>query len=307
MKKLYFKIVTFLLPVILVWGGLEYFYKTTETNYTFKHKKIIESYNHLEVLVLGNSHALFGINPTYFEKNTFNAANISQSLYFDELILEKHINSLPKLKVIILTISYFSLSQQDNSTEDLWRKYFYKQQMNLTVPIVSNYNIKNYSLALSRRFNKSLELIKEYIKKGTVLSCDEKGYGLQDATNIVKDKESISHIIANKHENHSLDFSANKKRLQRIITVCKQRGIDVFLVEMPVYKTYYELLDFQKKQKIISVCNELSQKNKNVSYIKLSQHPLFQDSDLRDADHLTNKGAEKCSKLIDSIINSKLQ
>jgi len=306
MKRLYIKIILFLLPVLIVWIGLEFFYRSTETNYTFKHKILIKKSDDLETLILGNSHALYGINPKYFNSETLNISNISQSLYFDELILEKHLNDLTNLKTVVLTISYFSLSQQDNTNEDLWRKYFYSKQMKLEVPTISNYDIKNYSLALTRRFNKSVDLVKEYGIKETILTCDINGYGLQDDSNIVEDKEVIAQLIAKKHEDNSMDFLNNIERLKRIISKCESKNVKVILVEMPVYKTYYDLLNPIKKEKIISICNMLSEEHENVNYLKLSQHPDFLITDLRDADHLTNEGAKKCSMIIDSFIEEIL-
>ena len=302
MKSFYIKIFLFLLPALVVWSGLEIFYRSTETNYTFKHKKLVERSDDVETLILGNSHALYGINPRYFNSETLNISNISQSLYFDELILEKHLDDLNNLKAVVLTISYFSLSQQDDASEDLWRKYFYSKQMKLEVPTISEYDIKNYSLALTRRFNKSVELVKEYADKETIITCDSAGYGLQDESNIVDDKEGIAQLIAKKHEDNSMDFLNNIERLKRIISKCDSKNVKVILVEMPVYKTYYDLLNPIKKEKIISTCNLLTEENDNVYYLKLSQHPDFLSTDLRDADHLTNEGAKKCSVVIDSFI-----
>src|SRR5690606_38546314 len=120
-----------LLPIILVWGATEVFYRSVENNYTYKNERIISEYKEIETLVFGDSHAFFGINPQYFSTKTFNIANVSQSLYFDELLLKKHIDSLPQLKTVILNISFFTLSVVDDSSEDRWRKYFYQQQMKL--------------------------------------------------------------------------------------------------------------------------------------------------------------------------------
>ena len=41
--------------------------------------------------------------------------------------------------------------------------------------------------------------------------------------------------------------------MQRIIALCKKYEVAVVLLEMPVYTTYYNLLDTQKKEKIKSV------------------------------------------------------
>ncbi|MGJ8667687.1 MAG: hypothetical protein ACSHW7_15055 [Patiriisocius sp.] len=298
MKNLYKKLLIFLLPLVVGWGALEFFYRTTETNYTYKTAQLIENYDAIEILILGDSHTFYGLNPVYFTSETFNLANISQTLYFDELLLEKHIYSMPNLKTVILNVSYFSLSSMDNSKEDSWRKYFYEVQMDLDVPIVSPFAPQKYSLALARRLNKSFQLINNYHENETIVNCYKNGFGIQGERDIVKDKEAISSFIANKHEDGLLDFENNTARLQRMITLCKEKNINVILLEMPVYSTYYNLLSQEKWAKIESTLGSLVAENKNVFHLDLTQNPAFKKEDLRDADHLTNEGAEKCSKLI---------
>lgn len=302
MKNFYKKILLFLVPVLLVWLATEVFYRSVENNYTYKTERIISEYNEIETLVFGDSHAFFGINPEYFSSKTFNIANVSQSLYFDELLLKKHIDSLPKLKTIVINISYFTLSVVDDSTEDRWRKYFYQQQMELDVPSISIFDPRQYSLALSRRFYQSAELFKEYLKNGTIVSSYKDGFGMQDESNIVADKVAISKLISKKHEDNSLDFEVNTEKIKEMINSCNKRGVEVILIEMPVYKTYYDLLNSQKKQKINATLLNLERKNKGVRFYDFSQELNFVDEDLRDADHLTNQGAVKFSKLLNGII-----
>lgn len=307
MKPFYKKTVYFLIPLLLVWLGTELFYRTVETTYTFKEITVKDYYDDGEILIMGSSHSFFGLNPDYFEDKTYNFSNISQSLYFDELLLEKHLDGFKKLKAVVLTIGYFTLSQEDDGSEDRWRKYFYDQQMDLNVPSVSNLDLKRYSLALTRRFDKSIDLISEYISEGTIVSCYPNGYGKQDSTNIVRDKELMAENIARKHEDGSSDFNVNRLRLNRIIEMCAKRNIRVYLVEMPVYKTYYAALDPQKKIKVSALLRVMASANSNTTHVKLSQDKRFTNSDLRDADHLTNAGAAKCSKILSAIIGSELR
>lgn len=306
MKKLVIKILLFLLPVLLVWLALEVFYRTVDTNFTEKNKQIRTEYADAEVLVLGNSHTLFGVNPDYFQRKTYNIANVSQTLYFDELIFNTYVNELPELKAVILNVSYFSLTEDVNPFGDAWRKYFYKHQMKLDVDIVSPWDIRNYSLATARRFKKSATLVHEYVSNGTVVSVYPNGYGVQDKRDIVPDKAAIATIIAKKHEDGLIDFKTNIKRLIAIVEACKQRNIQVVLVEMPVYEKYDALLNEQKKNKIERTLKDLENTYTNTSYIKLSRDPRFTDSDLRDADHLTNEGAKKASILLNNAIEELL-
>jgi hypothetical protein len=166
-------------------------------------------------------------------------------------------------------------------------------------------------MALIQRFDKSMALVQKYHENNTIVNATPFGYGMQDASNIVKDKDAISLVIANKHEDASLDFKSNTARLQRIITLCKKHDVAVVLLEMPVYPTYYNLLDTQKKEKIKSVLTTFSGVDDKVFYLDLSTNPFFEKQDLRDADHLTNSGAKKCSEYLNAylkkIVSSKIE
>jgi len=302
MRKLYSKLALFLLPLFLVWLALEVFYRQAPNNYSYKDQQLQKVAPFTKTLIMGDSHAFYGINPVYFKDPTFNLSNISQSLLTDELLLEKHIANLPALKTVFINISYFTLSAKENDLESNWRKYFYYHSMGIRAPSISFWNPKRYSMALIQRFDKSIDLVQQYYKNHTIVSATPLGYGKQDMSNVVQDKEAISVVIANKHEDNSLDFKHNTARLQRIIALCKKYGVGVVLLEMPVYPAYYNLLDTEKKEKIKSVLHELSGVNDTVFYLDLSTSPLFEKQDLRDADHLTNSGAKKCSILLNRYI-----
>ena len=302
MRRLYLKIALFLLQLLLVWLALEVFYRQVPNNYSYKDQQLQKVAPDVQTLIMGDSHAFYGINPAYFKDPTFNLSNISQSLLTDELLLEKHISNLPALKTVFINISYFTLSAKDNALESNWRKYFYHHNMGITAPSISFWNPQRYSMALIQRFDKSMALVQKYHENYTIVNATPLGYGMQDASNIVKDKDAISLVIANKHEDASLDFKRNTARLQRIVALCKKYDVKVVLLEMPVYPTYYNLLNTDKKEKINSVLQELSGVNDNVFHLDLSINPLFEKQDVRDADHLTNPGAKKCSLLLNSYI-----
>ena len=302
MRTLYLKIALFLAPLFLVWLALEVFYRQVPNNYSYKDQQLQKVAADIQTLVMGDSHAFYGVNPEYFKDPTFNLSNISQSLLTDELLLEKHIANLPALKTVFVNISYFTLSAKDSALESNWRKYFYYHGMGITAPSISFWNPQRYSMALIQRFDKSMALVQAYHKNHTIVNATPLGYGMQDASYIVKDKDAISLVIANKHEDNSLDFKNNTARLQRIIALCKKYEVAVVLLEMPVYTTYYNLLDTQKKEKIKSVLTNLSGVNDTVFYLDLSTNSLFEKQDLRDADHLTNSGAKKCSEYLNAYL-----
>ena len=98
MRRLYLKIALFLLPLFLVWLALEVFYRQAPNNYSYKDQQLQNVAANVQTLVMGDSHAFYGINPAYFKDPTFNLSNISQSLLTDELLLEKHISQFTSTK-----------------------------------------------------------------------------------------------------------------------------------------------------------------------------------------------------------------
>lgn len=303
MKKLIKKIALFLLPVLLTWGGLEYFYRTTENNYSYKHKRITAVAKDVEVLILGDSHTFFGLNPEYFNKNVFNLSGISQSIYFDKLLFEKHIDDLENLEHLVLMVNYTTLSKVDNTMEDKWRKYFYKHQMDLEVDMVSSFNIKNYSLALTRRLNKSVQLIGKYRNEGTIVGVNDNGWGNYYSSTNNKDLERTSKIVTKRHEDGLTDFKLNLERVQDMIKICKNRGVQVHIISMPVSENYYSKIDAQKWSKIAGACVSLTKKNENVKYYNWFKDSRFLSEDFYDANHLNDKGAKKCSEFLNLEVN----
>jgi len=303
MKKLLSHISLFLIPICVVWMLAEVFYRTVPNNYTYKHEQISKNKD-IEVLVLGDSHTFYGINPEQLSLKAYNLSNVSQTIYFDKLLFEKHVNNLPNLKYLILSVEYTTLTQEDNTQEDIWRKYFYKAQMDLEVPLIQWYNPKKYSLALTRKFNNTWKTFKDYREKGTLIGCDANGWGnTYLATVNAIEMKRLAHVVAKKHEDGSMDFSVNSNRVQQIIDLCKSKNIEILLVNMPSVPEYVSLLKSEKWKKIDSICNHLKTINTNVTRIDLLNDKQFTLKDFQDADHLNAEGAKKCSLTLNQYLD----
>lgn len=303
MKNFLRKTLFFVIPILLAWIALEFFYRCVPNDYTEKQKQLGLNYDS-EVLVLGNSHAFYGINPDYFTKKTYNLSNVSQSLYFDELLINKNCDNFKQLKYVILTIDYFSLSQADDTSEDRWRKYYYQYYMNLEVPSISKFDPKSYSLALTRNFEMNAELLRKYFKDKTLIESDKMGWAHYEGVNPEYNNPSTAVDIVKKNEDGSLDFTANEERLKRIIKICNQNNIKLILVTMPVTTYYAANVNKKKIDKIFMSCAKLEEIYKNVIYLNLFQSPKFNNTDFYDTDHLNAGGAEKCSKILNHLIIS---
>lgn len=282
----------------------ELFYRSVPNNYTYKHEQISNKMDDVEILVLGDSHTFYGINPEWLSLKTYNLSNVSQTIYFDSMLFYKHIDHLPSLKYLIISVEYTTLSQVDNTQEDIWRKYFYEAQMGLKVPLIDWYDPKKYSLALTRKFDKTFKTFFDYQEEGTLIGCDERGWGnTYQSTVDSLEMAYLSKVVARKHEDGSMDFNQNTERIQKMITFCEQRNIQVLLVNMPVYPDYLNHLNPEKLIKIDKTCDYLTKTNSNVTRVDLSSDFRFQLQDFHDADHLNAQGAKKCTLLINDYIN----
>lgn len=305
MKKLVRKITFFVLPILIVLGIIEVFYRVVPNNYIVKNRNVVKNYKTAEVLILGNSHTFYGLNPAYFDNPTFNLSNISQTLYFDKLLFDKHIDKFKKLKYVILNVEYFSLGVLNNSSESDWRKYYYEMYMDLDVPIIEKTDINRYLLSSPRGFNANIKLMQRYFADGTIIDCDDSGFGINYTKEKIKIKDIYEDALVRVkgHENNNMNFTENTIILQKMIDKCNSLGIKVIIVTMPVSKPYANGVNQKKLAKIVKTCLSLENKNANVHYINLFNDSRFTNEDFYDADHLHTDGAKKCSKIINSFIN----
>lgn len=306
MKRFLKKLSFFLIIIAVGLTALELFYRFVPNNYIKKNKQIRENYN-AEVVFFGNSHTFYGMNPDFFSRKAYNLSNVSQTIQYDKLLFDKHIDSLKNLKYITINIEYSTLSQEDNMPELQWRKYFYESQMDLKTGMVSNFDIRKYVLCTAPRFKLTISLINEYFNKGSLVECLPNGWAPKEGVNKEYNNPHIGQVIAEKHEDGSVDFSKNTKRLQDIITKCKERGIKVVLVTMPVTSYYADNVNKEKLNLIFAKANQLAQNNNNTYYINLFNDDRFNNDDFYDSDHLNIIGAKKCSEIVNSFIESTLQ
>jgi hypothetical protein len=299
-----YKLILFLIPIFFLGILVECFYRFIPNNYTLKNDYINKNSNNIEVLLFGDSHCFYGLDPTYFHKNTFNISNVSQSIYFDQLILEKYIDKMPNLKQVIFCIEYTNLSQKDNTQDDIWRKYYYNYYMNLDTSILSDFDPKKYSLAFTQSLGMSIDLFIKYYKTNSILDCNPNGWG----NNYNKANRIEPSLIAKNRafnqEDGSLDFKLNSDRISSIISKCNKRNIQVIIVSMPQTKLYVSYLNKTKLNKIFQTCSCFQKNYRDVYYLNLFKDDRFLDDDFYDSDHLNEIGAKKCSQIVNKFIES---
>jgi len=267
--------------------------------YSYKHKWMLNNAQNVETLILGSSHTYFGINPEKIESPTFNLAFSSQNLEYDYYLLNQYIEQCNTLKNLILPISYFSLfSEGFESGKDWWNAINYKIYMNCNIH--SDFSKYNFELShpsvykgkLLSALHSSEKLQCTDLGMGTVYSFDNKKDNWDDAEAAIK-----RHTIDNFSK-----LEENMVSLNKIISLCKNKNVNIILITTPTWHTYYNGLNKVQLAKMNEVINELLRNHKFVEYYNFLTDGRFMEDDFYDCDHLSNLGADKFSKILNDLI-----
>lgn len=294
---------TLILPIICSLVVYEYYYREMPNVYKVKESYLTQNASNIEVLILGSSHSYFGIDPFHFSYSAFNAANVSQDLRCDSFIFDKYKESLSNLKTLILPISYFSFwGNLENGNED-WRVRKYNIYMGMNSH--PWYYLK-YNFEFTQVGNK--ELFKYFLGLKESVDCDSLGMGTSYTLNKRNKNWKSSGVIAVRRHTIQADsfqlVETMKKNIQyvtSIISECQKHHIEVLLVTMPAYHSYYENLN-ECQLKLMDKEIQRLILTEGVDYINLLKDERFSDDDFYDADHLNEYGARKVSSILNDIL-----
>jgi hypothetical protein len=305
MKKVIISLLLYLLPILVFAILLEIALRQIPNDYSYKKNYWDTHSPEIETLILGSSHAYYGMNPVYFSTNTFNAAHISQSLDYDYELLKQYDTKLPHLKTVIIPISYFTLWGKLSNGEESWRVKNYV----LYYGIKNNNNLKYCFELTGNKLTTNIRRIISYLQKNNI-KCSEYGWGTnynsQKARNLEKTGKTAS-------ERHTMDIHSlqNKEALNdnilildSIINLCKKHNAKVFFFTPPAYYTYRQHLDETQLTITDETIKTIVDKYPNCTYINLMADSSFVSADYYDADHLSEIGAKKLSILIDEYIRN---
>lgn len=300
----------FLLPLVLIGGVSEYSLRKLPNDYAYKNQWLTQNSQEVEVLALGASSVLFDINPLYFNKRSFNAAHVSQSLKYDHMIFEKFIDNMPSLEYVIMSIDYWSVFGDLEGSAEWWRV------KNYNIHYGSRYNKWNgkYNLevylhdvsAVKYAANAILTMVG--IKNETRRTVDDRGYSahykLENRAN-----EWDKGVYEASYHNNLISrvviedrIKQNKHYVKEIIEKCAEKNVKVLLINVPIYKSYRENLKLEYLNQQKEFCKYFVENFSNTLYYDFSDNPIFTEDDFYDVSHLNEFGAKKFTMILDSIM-----
>src|SRR5262249_26130395 len=108
LRRFAFYLAGFLCFPFLAIGLMENYLSDISNRHTFKRDALASRAQSLELLVLGNSQAEFGILPDLLGQPGYNLADHGQSLLIDLELVEHYAPRLPRLHTVMITLSPFS-------------------------------------------------------------------------------------------------------------------------------------------------------------------------------------------------------
>ncbi len=298
-KKFFIRFIPFLVPLVLLFGFFEYRMRQIPSSYEAKRKFLDKAADSVQVLVLGNSHMLHGIDPDHFSKKGFNLASGFQNYFYDDAITEKYLDKLKNLKLVFISADYISFFYRIEDVAD-WIDYGYAQAWKVRHPDLSWWDSRNYSTFMLYTPMTSWKYLRQNDKLGLSRNVRANGFNPEDTTYRTMVNEEDGKFRADYHTRIvRLDRQEESKfYLEKLLTTLQKRNIKAVLIAPPVSPTYYKYLDpaidQRSRQLIDSVVNKLG-----CPYKDYSKDNRFDSTDFHDNDHLSWRGAAKFTKILD--------
>ena len=305
MKRFTTKIVLLSLPILFAIICLEIALRCIPNDYKYKKKYLDINSDEIETLILGSSHAYFGIDPRYFSSKTFNASYVSQSFDIDFAILSKYHDNLKNLKTVVIPVSYFTLFSNLSISPEAWRikKYAIYYGINL-----SN-NLSDYSELSTVRFRDNFDRLRGYyIKSESFVSSSKLGWGTSYNSENALDLTETGRASALRHRcdlNLEIIQNAFKENLALLDSIqewCVNKNVKIILITPPAYETYRNNLNIEQLNLAIETANAYVTKFDNCNYYNFINDSSFTAKDFYDGDHLSEIGAKKLSTILSTII-----
>ena len=296
----------FLIPAALILLS-DAWLRNVQSLYKQKISGLEKSKDSVEVLILGNSHATYGVDPKQFSLYTYNLANSGQTLYFDKRLTLSFINRLPHLWFVFISVDYHSLYSSTQGARDKWLYYAsglkYKNKsyfLENISPFLFGYGPK-LSISLMRKE------IKDWYKKSNNQDPDKimyKGYlsyigkvAVFNERTYQKRAKATSDLVLKSVEKNEII-----KDLEDFIAFLKSRNITPILFAAPTFKEYNVFLDSnvlqQNESDIYLLCKKYS-----IDYWDYSHDNSFEKQAFFDCDHLNKDGAVRFSKMLNKRLN----
>lgn len=303
MLSLFFKkVLLLILPFVGILWYLEQKLTQMPNTYNQKKKHLEAGVDSIDLLVLGSSQAFYGINPDFLKPyKGFNLAGSSQPFFFDKAFVDAYLPRLPKLKKVLISVSYFSFWYDTEDGTEAWRDYYYYQFWDFRKAHVQPFHKKAASKILLysprtayKRWWEDFQIPEKD------LPTPNGWYKVRLDAPVwweVSDKGGEGRVREHEKIMRPERLAYNQALLDSILSKLQQRGVEAILITPPVLPFYHKYQTPALEAKNLEIIRAFQQKY-GIRYFDYSRDARFERGEFRDNDHLNYLGAEKFSQFI---------
>jgi len=302
MKRFFLKSGLFLLPLLLVSGFTEWQLSRMPNTYSQKRADFERQLSEMQILVLGPSHALHGIDPAVFSHKTFNLANASQTLYYDKELTLRYLDRMPALKLVLIPVSYNTLYTDLADSKESFRRWFYSRYWGIDDSGMAMLDLHRYSLIALYTPQTAFEFLIKGFKVDLTEGLSPKGYLRYDTAGCLKNisyEAGAKRVELYRRMMHEEHYQQNVDLLTSLAAALRQRNIQVCFITTPVFKTFAKYCEPSVFQANLDVLREICRLH-GCGYKNYFNDPRFTIRDFYDNDHLNFIGAARFSAILDS-------
>lgn len=288
MKKFIIDIFLGLLSFCLIWLPFEYTiaHLGVSNNYSYKYNYTKDN-PHIKTLFIGSSHFENGVNPYLLGDSVFDFAIGGRVwMYWDAVLMERLIPTLPNLKNVVFPLgyesAYVSPHYQPNYLEHVKDPiYMYTKYMDVPFDRTPQ-KYKYYSALLNNKMG-----LKYWIDE----KVDSLGYAprfgqmsnWKELHNMATDIDS---------EVSKLCFDENRRYLMKIAMVCKENNIRLIVVTSPCANCYVQNTNSQGVKNLYDMIDSIAAYYPIEYYNYLNDAEFREDSIYYNSSHLNSFGAD---------------
>ena len=296
------KLLLLALPFLALSAVVELGLRRMPSTYSVKKAIIERRLADTEILITGHSQSLEGIDPAILGPNAVSVANLSQSLYYDARVVSLYLDRLPRLRLVVIPLSYFSLRYRLPDSAEPWRMFFYRATWGIPEesPPRCRLHPRNYlvlltygNLAAGRSLLRGFHADPGIDENGwqPVRENDpNKEFSINDATARAR---VAFHAAAMREE----AVGPNLRDLDDLLGRLKACGVRVVLITTPVFETYRRNMDRTVFDEMTRAATSLASRQ-GFPFRDYFADERFTLDDFYDNDHLNARGAEKFSRIL---------
>ncbi|MGE4130883.1 MAG: hypothetical protein AB7F86_04560 [Bdellovibrionales bacterium] len=303
---------TFFLPIFVGVGFLEFKLSKIENGYSRKRQLIEDLAGQVEVLVLGNSQAYYDFLPEDFGRSGLNLALPSQSLQIDQQLVDQFAERLKSLRLVVMSLSYFSFEYRLYGEVDDARLFFYPRHLSIAGDggWLSHLDLRNWSLIATYGVNTTREIVRSGFSYKQADAVGPRG-GFLSSQSMSKGKPINDKVGRARAEYHTSTLKKQyapdcRAAILQVWRWAQARGIQLVLTQTPAHSVYRNHLDpdavarFRQNVEMIKAQTQ-------VPFFDFLKDERFVEEDYFDPDHLNESGAHKFSQIFaDEVVRPSL-